>query len=392
MAGPHLAQREIIRALKRVDWDFPGATTLEQTVHSLHRFPGNFIPQIPAYLVQLLSSEGGLIFDPFCGSGTTGVEAAILGRRVWQIDANRVSVLVSEGKIAALAEPKTRTEVSRLVQEFFWILPNYRTSDNDRVEGSNAELRRWFEPDTLAQLRNIWNLVSSIRHIGTRTLLATLFSDTLFACASTAQAITSGGTARRHHWGWIADNVRPKRLHWHNAERMFHERLVRAYTVVLTQPTISTSDVVIKRHDIRTLTAPESVVDLVVTSPPYLGMIDYALANRLTYLWFDWPMDEDRQIEIGARFRRNRLNAEDEYLESIDVAAKQITHVLKPGGFCAIVIGSSRKFPGMSERVVDQFSQHLKPIIPSIKRSSSRRRVSDRKGSQFHELVCVFRK
>lgn len=392
MAGPHLAQREIITALKRVDWDFPGATTLEQTVHSLHRFPGNFIPQIPAYLVQLLSLEGGLVFDPFCGSGTTGVEAAILGRRVWQIDANRVSVLVSEGKIAALAEPKTRTELSRLVQEFFWILPNYRTSDNDRVEGSNAELRRWFEPDTLAQLRNIWNLVSSTRHIGTRTLLSMLFSDTLFACASTAQAITSGGTARRHHWGWIADNVRPKRLHWHNAERMFHERLVRAYTVVLTQPRISTVDVVIERHDIRTLAAPESGVDLVVTSPPYLGMIDYALANRLTYLWFDWPMDEDRQIEIGARFRRNRLNAEVEYLESIDVAAKQITHVLKPGGFCAIVIGSSRKFPGMSERVVDQFSQHLKPIIFPIKRSSSRRRVSDRKGSQFHELVCVFRK
>jgi hypothetical protein len=173
---------------------------------------------------------------------------------------------------------------------------------------------------------------------------------------------------------------------------MFHERLVRAYTVVLTQPRIPNVDVIIERHDIRSLVAPEAVVDLVVTSPPYLGMIDYALANRLTYLWFDWPIDEDRQIEIGARFRRNRINAEIEYLESIDIAAKQITHALKPGGFCAIVIGSSRKFPGMSERVVDQFSQHLRPIIAPIKRSSSRRRVSDRKGSQFHELVCVFQK
>jgi hypothetical protein len=392
MAGPTLSQRDIVTALKRVDWDFPGATTLEQTVHSLHSFPGNFIPQIPAYLIQLLSSVGDLVFDPFCGSGTTGVEAAILGRRVWQTDANRVSVLVSQGKIATLGEPNARTDLSRLVQEFFWVLPNYRTAGSDKVEGSNAELGRWFEPDTLGQLRNIWNLVSSTKHLGTRTLLSMLFSDTLFACASTAQSITSGGKARRHHWGWIADNVRPKRLQWHNAERMFHERLVRAYTVHLTQPSISTADVVTERRDIRGLSGPESAVDLVVTSPPYLGMIDYALANRLTYLWFDWPIDEDRQIEIGARFRRNRINAEVEYLESIDVAAKQISRMLKPGGFLAIVIGSSRKFPGMSEKVTDHFSQHLKAIISPIKRSSSRRRVSDRKGTQFHELVCVFRK
>src|SRR5437016_3672893 len=102
MAAASLASREILAALNRVDWDFPGATTLESTVHSLHRFPGNFIPQIPAYLIQLLSVEGDLVFDPFCGSGTTGIEAAIAGRRVWETDANRVSILVAQGKLAEI--------------------------------------------------------------------------------------------------------------------------------------------------------------------------------------------------------------------------------------------------------------------------------------------------
>ena len=219
-----------------------------------------------------------------------------------------------------------------------------------------------------------------------------LFSDTLFACASTGQALTSGGKTRKHHWGWIADNVRPSKLYWHNAERVFHERLVRALTVVLTQPTVSPSKAIIQRQDIRCLSGSDSSVDLVVTSPPYLGMIDYALANRLTYLWFDWPMSEDREMEIGARFRRNRIRADVEYLESIDIAAMKISGVLKADGFCAIVIGASRKFPGMAEKVVDQFSKYLKPIRAPIVRSASRRRVSDRQGSAFHELVCVFRK
>jgi hypothetical protein len=393
MATTKLTPREVHDALNRVNWDFPGATTLESTVHSLHRFPGNFIPQIPSYLIQILSNQGDLVFDPFCGSGTTGIEAAILGRRVWHTDANRVSILVTEGKIAALSDSTLRKDLTRLVQEFFWILPNYRTQRAEQLRGGvNTELSKWFHPDTLAQLHTIWRLISSTTGAGTRALLEMLFSDTLFACASTGQALTSGGKPRRHHWGWIADNVRPNRLHWHNAERLFHERLVRAFKIVLTQPKLTKIDAKIQRQDIRRLSVKKPVVDLVVTSPPYLGMIDYALANRLTYLWFDWPMDQDRELEIGARFRRNRAAADAEYLDSIDIAAKNISALLKGKGYCAVVIGASRKFPGMAEKVVDQFGQYLTPISPPIKRSPSRRRVSDRKGSEFQELVCVFRK
>src|SRR5215213_2390468 len=185
MPGTKLAPREVHAALNCVNWDFPGATTLESTVHSLHRFPGNFIPQIPSYLIQLLSEQGDLVFDPFCGSGTTGVEAAILGRRVWQTDANRVSILVTEGKIATLIDPIVRDDLTRLVQEFFWILPTYRTQGTGKSrDGINPELTKWFHPDTLAQLQTIWRLISSSTNAATNALLAMLFSDTLFACAS----------------------------------------------------------------------------------------------------------------------------------------------------------------------------------------------------------------
>jgi hypothetical protein len=386
------ASPDVVAALNRVDWNFPGATTLESTVHSLHRFPGNFIPQIPAYLIQLLSQEGDLVFDPFCGSGTTGVEAGLLGRRVWQSDANRVSVLVAEGKLAIYREPKCRELLTRIVKEFFWTLPSHRTSGSDEIEGSNPELECWFHPDTFAQLRTLWRLVSSTTNAGTRAILTMLFSDVLFACASTGQALTSGGKTRKHHWGWIADNVRPKKLYWHNAEKLFYEKLVRALTVVLSQPRLLMTDSIIERQDIRFLSVPDASVDLVVTSPPYLGMIDYALANRLTYLWFDWPIGEDREAEIGARFRRNRTRADVEYLDLMDLAAMKIARSLKGGGFCAIVIGASRKFPGMTQKVVEQFSHYLEPIRPPIVRTPSRRRVSDRSGSRFQELVCVFRK
>src|SRR5713101_3272615 len=101
-----LEEREIVRTLERVDWDFPGAGIPQRTVHSFHWFPGNFIPQIPAYLVQLLSEPSDLVLDPFCGSGTTGVEALQLGRRVWLSDINRASIQVTRGKLAAIVNPR----------------------------------------------------------------------------------------------------------------------------------------------------------------------------------------------------------------------------------------------------------------------------------------------
>ena len=75
-------EADVVRGLAGVDWNFPRAGTLRGTVHALHWFPGNFIPQIPAHLIQLLSRPGDLVLDPFCGSGTTGAEACRTGEAV----------------------------------------------------------------------------------------------------------------------------------------------------------------------------------------------------------------------------------------------------------------------------------------------------------------------
>jgi DNA modification methylase len=393
-----LDEKEIISSLNRVDWDFPGATTLQSTVHSLHRFPGNFIPQIPSYLIRLLSKKGDLVLDPFCGSGTTGVEALLLGRRAWQRDVNRSSIMVANGKLAAITGPNVKDDLQKIVRESLLYSLTRRGIGESYAE-RDPELRRWLHEDTLLQLHTIWGLIERTDNSDSRDVLEMLFTDTLFACASTAQSLTSGGKARRHHWGWIADNVRPKSQQWHDAFRIFRDRLVHACDVtsilkpITSRRLIANSGIpTIKREDIRSLSLPDASVDLIVTSPPYLGMIDYTLANRLTYLWFGWPLIEDRELEMGARYRRNRRNAAEEYFTSIRVSCEQIARVLRPGGFCAIVIGASRKFPSATEQVLQIFSQYLQPIWGPIQRNPSRRRVSERLGTEFYESVCVFRR
>ena len=50
--------------------------------------PAVFPVELPSFFIKLLSPEGGLIVDPFAGSGTTGVAALGLGRRSVLVDNN----------------------------------------------------------------------------------------------------------------------------------------------------------------------------------------------------------------------------------------------------------------------------------------------------------------
>jgi hypothetical protein len=129
-----------------------------------------------------------------------------------------------------------------------------------------------------------------------------------------------------------------------------------------------------------------------VTSPPYVGVIDYARANRLAYLWRNWNLDEERKEETGARYKRGRKSLKESYLDEMRICWKEVARVLKPGGFCAVVIGESRAFPGTVEPTLADMSCLLSPAWGVKERRPSRRRVSDRSASDAVEYLMVWRK
>ncbi len=96
-----MAASAVMAALREVDWDFNGANTTQLT-HGLHPYPAKFIPQIPRALIAALSAPGETVADIFCGSGTTLVEALLLGRNAVGIDANPLACLISSAKTTRL--------------------------------------------------------------------------------------------------------------------------------------------------------------------------------------------------------------------------------------------------------------------------------------------------
>ena len=359
-------------------------------VHGIHAFPGNSIPQIPSAFIQILSQPGAVVFDPFGGSGTTAIEALKLGREAICSDLLSTSVLAINGKVSAYRSANISVEANDILRELTWDHACETDDVGANHEGGDPELSSWYHPRTLRQLKFIWFLIEKTSK-EIRPVLELLFSDVLFSCASTMRSKTSSGLVRRHHWGWVADNVKPQNPSENNAIENFRRRLIQIANLVVEHPQESVK-VAILRQDAKALALRDSSVDLIVTSPPYVGVIDYARASRLLYMWRNWDLDLERGQETGARYKRGRKSLQSDYLAEMRGCWQEISRVLKPGGYCAIVIGESRRYPNTVKITLDDMSSLMTPVWGPREREPSRRRVSDRSASDAVEYLMVWRK
>ena len=376
--------------LNSIDWNFPRTGTLAKSVHTFHWFPGNFIPQIPAHLIQILSKPGDLVLDPFMGSGTTVLEATRLGRRALGSDVLTSCCFVASGKLQGLLSGLSASHKQTILQSMAWPDLCESESAGKNEEGTNLELSRWYTPRTLMRLRYIWQLIEGFPgHV--RPVLEMIFSDVLFSSASTRASKTRTGKIRRHHWGWVADNVRPQNLFDVDVVSAFISRVI-AFPEESTVRQASNAGAQVIQQDARSLSQASESVDLIVTSPPYVGVIDYARANRLLYLWKNWDMNAERTFEIGARYKRARRLIVEDYLKEMDACWSEAERVLKQGAFIAVVIGESKKFPGTVKKTIGNLETRCQLIWGPTPRTPVRRRVSDAAGLDPVEFLAVFRK
>lgn len=87
----------------------------EKDSHSLHyalSYPEAFRPEIPAYFINNFSKKGDVVLDPFCGGGTTALEAALKGRIPYASDLNGLAVRITDAKL----HPADITDVTLFLQ------------------------------------------------------------------------------------------------------------------------------------------------------------------------------------------------------------------------------------------------------------------------------------
>lgn len=76
-------------------------TSRQRQAHSLHEvsYRACFKPQLPRFFIERLTKPGDRVYDPFSGRGTTVIEAALCGRNVAANDVNPLSSVLSRSRL-----------------------------------------------------------------------------------------------------------------------------------------------------------------------------------------------------------------------------------------------------------------------------------------------------
>ena len=144
-----------VATLRSTNWDFHDSTT-ENDAHNIHPFPAKFIAQIPRTILSLFGvAPGTAVLDPFCGSGTTLLEAKNAGFDFVGVDLNPIAVLISKVKTDgpqadAIAELHS---VVRIAQS--------RYSIGEYVIPEIPRLSHWFRSEIAAAMACISDAIRS---------------------------------------------------------------------------------------------------------------------------------------------------------------------------------------------------------------------------------------
>ncbi len=302
--------------------------------HSMCSYLGTFPPALACSMLALLSSQGDIVMDPFSGRGTTLLEARRLGRIPLASDLNPIAVALSRAKNATvdLVEVVARIEVLRSLYDRLMYLPEAH------VQGDDIQLI--YHPDTLAQLcylrRRLIKSTSPADQFILGALLGIMHGAERQNGTSGYASISMPNTFSMAP-NYVRRFVETKRLN--RCPRDVFQLLKEKVDRLFREPPIRGSEGVVVAADAKQLsTHPElqaylGRVSLIVTSPPYLDVVNYAKQNWIRAWLLDGFPESRRAREID-----DNLTLRD-WLDFLQTSVTEAKKFLRPDGVMVVVVG-----------------------------------------------------
>lgn len=307
-------------------------TSKQRAANSLHEvsYRACFKPQLPRFFIERLTAPGDAVYDPFLGRGTTVIEAALRGRMPVGTDINPLSEIL----VAPRLDPPPLAAVSKRLRE----LPL-----EARCEIWD-DLLAFYHPDTLRQITNLRKYLLAnqedgsldavdrwIRMVATNRL--TGHSPGFFSVYTLPpnQAVT---VERQRGINLSRKQTPPERDVRVSILKKSRSLLgnLEEYDAGRLRETSGTALLTTGSSDDTPEIASDSI-SLVVTSPPFLDVVDYQTDNWLR-CWFNGI---DAQSVRVWHFRRPRV-----WQAAMTRVFAELKRVLKPGGYVAFEVGEVR--------------------------------------------------
>lgn len=307
-------------------------TARQRAAQSLHEisYRACFKPQLPRFFIERLSASGDIVYDPFMGRGTTPVEAALLGRIPYGCDINPLSQHMVQPRL----KPPTPGEVAERL----------RGIKLDEPGEMPEELLTFYHPETLKQLCSLRKYLLNHRKtggvddldawIGMVALNRLTGHSPGFFSVYTMPPNQAVSVKAQRKINETRGQTPPKRDVVEIILRKSRQLLSDCSPAVRKAVTHTSREAVL-------LTKPASAtpeiggetVSLVVTSPPFLNVVDYAADNWLR-CWFIGVDPASVNITVP-----RKLEA---WQHAMTEVFRELFRVLRRGGHVAFEVGEVR--------------------------------------------------
>lgn len=345
-------------------------------VHRLHPYLGKFVPQLVE--IFLRKYRPTLVYDPFAGSGTTLVEANTLGIDSIGTDISVFNVLLSKVKTADYDIPLLEKEIYDILNRLSVYKSKFSHIEkvNKLFSTKSEYVRDWFTPNTQKELLCYTRLIKDYTY---QDLLKVVLSRS----ARSARLVT--------HY----DLDFPKEPQTKPYDCFKHNRVCQpvneAYKF-LSRYSIDTLDrikefskvktaasVTVNHDDSREVKLPKGI-DMVFTSPPYIGLIDYHEQHKYAYELLGLKNNETR--EIGPAKNGQSVQAKEAYIKGINDVLSYTRDYMTKNALALIVVNDKYHLyqpDAVGFKEIGRVERHVN------------RRTGRREGA-FYESILIWQK
>lgn len=309
-------------------------TSKQRQACSIHEisYRACFKPQLPRFFIELLTKSGDTVYDPFSGRGTTVIEAGLLGRTVISNDVNPLSEILTRPR---LLPPTPRQVGDRLAEIQF-----------DRSLPREMDLSMFFHEDTYSEILSIREYLFARREaqetdevdrwismVATNRLTghsAGFFSVYTLppnqAVSAESQKKINQQRGQNPAYRATKDIINKKtRSLLRNLTQSQEDNLRASHNnaLFLTKRANNTPEI------------PSNSVQLTVTSPPFLNIVQYSVDNWLR-CWFN-GLDAD---EISKSI--TMAKTVEQWSVSMGEVFQELFRITRPLGWVAFEVGEVR--------------------------------------------------
>ena len=367
-----------LKKYKDESWDFRESDTKEYT-HCFHTYPAMMIPQIARKLLKEYGIEGGWLLDPYCGTGTSLVEASLFGMHSTGCDINPLVRLIATVKLSPVCLSALDETLSKLNKNLFQI--ECRESNLPNAPIPNIpNLTYWFSDEVIRTLACLRAGISRVKDKALQNFILVAFSETVREVS-----YTRNGEFKLYRMPTNKlKDFKPDVLGIFSKKLSRNRQGLASYLGKRKDVKVSVSMANTVQGELPTPRPPEGY-DIVITSPPYgdsQTTVAYGQFSRLAAEWIELPNARKvDKIEMGGLRSKETLTGSpvssavekirliDEkrakevsaFYIDLERSISSIAKACSPHATICYVVGN-RRVKGVvlptDEFVVDAFRQH----------------------------------